>query len=87
VKTADPASAGDLFGPLAFVHIARLAADEILSASTRELVTGTHTQREPDAVIHEPCGLLCDMERPPDFATADAILAIRNQPCRYQPLV
>src|ERR1017187_5477509 len=53
----------------------------------RELVPRSHAQRKPDAVIHEPCGFLGDVECPPDFATADAVLAIGNQPRRHQPLV
>jgi hypothetical protein len=74
------ACARNLLGPLVRAHVSRLATDEgfIRLNLPGQLVTRSHAQREPDAVIHEPCGLLGDMERPPDFATANAILAIGN---------
>src|ERR1019366_8339061 len=36
---------------------------------------------------HEPCRLLSDSQILGDFATADSVLAVRDQPHRTQPLV
>src|ERR1035438_5180129 len=53
------ACARNLLGPLVRAHVSRLATDEgfIRLNLPGQLVTRSHAQREPDAVIHEPCGL------------------------------
>jgi hypothetical protein len=42
---------------------------------------------EPDAVQHEPRGLLCDAERAGDLVAAHTVFAVGEHPQRAQPLV
>jgi hypothetical protein len=41
---------------------------------------------ETDAVIHEPCGFLCDAERPMHLVAADSVLAGGDHPDCSEPL-
>lgn len=43
--------------------------------------------RVPDALEHEPSGLLSDAETAPDFIAADAVLAVGQHPHRREPFV
>ena len=81
--------AGNFLGPLVRVHIASLPADVrfVRFNLPGQLVPRSHTQRKPDSVIHEPRRLLGDFERPSNFATANAVLAVGDQPRCHQPLV
>src|ERR1022692_1799300 len=76
------ARAGNDTCTLRCVHIAGLPTNErfICLNLPRELVPRSHPERKADAMVHEPSGLLCDVQRPRHFATAHAVPAIRHQP-------
>src|SRR5581483_3488850 len=63
-----PRTAGPLNHPLAaaLVHVLGESADVgfVRLRRPRHLLKGAGPHRQPDAVEHEPCGLLRDAERP-----------------------
>ena len=71
------------------VHVASLAADERLIGFdlTGELDGGIVVERHADAVQHEPCRLLSDAECAGNFARADAVLAVAENPVSAHPLI
>jgi hypothetical protein len=71
------------------VHIAGLAADVgfVGFDLAGQLVSRPHAEGKPNPVIHEPSRFLGDTKRPRNLATANAILAVGNQPRSRQPLV
>src|SRR5688572_25030947 len=83
------ASASDFLRANVRVHVAGFSADEgfVGFNLTGEFVAGAHAQAEANAVIHEPRGSLCDLQRPRHLATAHAILAIGNQPRGSKPFI
>jgi hypothetical protein len=83
------ASAGDDALAFRLVHVARLTADEGLIDFhfTRQLAAVLALLRESNPVQHEPSGFLSDTKRPRNFATADAVLAIQDEPHCREPLV
>src|SRR5262249_54235859 len=74
---------------LRMVHVASLAADVGLVDfhTARQLAAGFILHRQTNPVQHEPCGLLGYTDCASQFITADAVLGIRNQPHRNEPLV
>jgi len=54
---------------------------------TAHLDEGAILHRKPDAMKHEPCGLLCDAESASDFIRTDSVLAVGNHPNGDEPLV
>src|ERR1035438_6284805 len=72
-----------------FVHIPCFAADErfVYFDFARELRARTHTQCEPDAVIHEPCRLLSNADCPVNFAGADSVFRVHNLPHDHEPFI
>ena len=83
------ACAGDLGGALVGVHEARFSTDErfIGLDLASELVEGAALHGEPDAVQHEPCGLLGDMDPARDLIGTDPVLRVADQPHSREPLV
>lgn len=80
---------GDTALALTDVHIPRLPADETfiyldLAAkfATKEIVS----HEKPNAMQHEPCGLLCDSKCPVNLPRTDAILTVSDEPNAGQPL-
>ena len=58
-----------------------------LAPTSAEFQYRTILHCEPDAVKHEPCGLLSHTESASDFIGADAVLAVRNHPNSDKPFV
>ena len=84
-----PARARDL-GLLAFVHVSSEATDKSFVCfhfRTIEHVQRLILHREPDSVIHEPCGFLRHAYAARNFITADSILAVGDQQHCCQPLI
>ena len=79
---------GDLFGPLVFVHIAGLPADEgfVYFDFSTKFVEGPILHGKTDAVKHEPCRLLGDTQTAMDFITANPVFAVDDKPCGREPL-
>ena len=74
------------------VHVSRFAADEsfvyfYFRSRPAEFQKRLSLHRKANPVKHEPRGLLCDAERPPDFVRTDSVFAIRNEPNCDEPLV
>jgi hypothetical protein len=72
------------------VHIASLATDEGLVNFdfTAQLATeGFILQGQTNPMQHEPSSLLSNLHVAGKFATADAILAVREQPQSGEPLI
>src|SRR5471030_723495 len=78
----------NLCGPLASVHIPRLAADEgfVNLYFAAEHVKPAFLHCQTNAVIHEPRGFLCDLESSVKFVGTDAVFATHDQPRGYEPL-
>src|SRR5271165_7164731 len=59
IATAGPS---DFLSALLGMHIACFTANEsfVCFHLSRQLVSGGHAEREPDAVVHEPCRFLGD---------------------------
>ena len=77
---------------LVSVHVASGSADESFvhfdrAPSSAEFQNRAVLHCEPDAVKHEPCGLLSDAESACDFIGTDAVLAVGNHPNSDKPLV
>ena len=73
-----------------FVHVTGLSADVGLICFTNPVHLATPKpvlHREPDAVKHEPSCFLSNAERPRQFARANAVLCVHDQPSSRQPLV
>jgi hypothetical protein len=74
------------------MHLARVRANEGLihfhgtAALASELLGGIVAQCQPDAVIHKPCGLLGNADRPCNLMARYTILAVRNHPHSHKPL-
>ena len=51
------------------------------------LSEGDALHGKPDAVQHEPCGLLSDSQSAADFVGADSVLAVGKHPSSSKPLV
>lgn len=86
---ARSASSGD-FRFFVLVHVARETADKgfvRFNLATAERVGTALLHREPDSMVHEPCGLLRDSETARNFVTADSVLAIGDQPHCSEPLI
>src|SRR5437868_4002970 len=87
------AISGDAALPLAQVDIPCFAADESLInfdfAAVRSKFAAEEAvlQSESDAVEHEPCRLLSNLQIAGDFVAADSVLAVDDQPNRGEPLV
>jgi len=86
VHAAGPTNHAVALGPM---HELGLAADECLIGLDvpPHLRPGASLHGKPDAMEHEPTGLLSDVERPRQFVGADAVLAVRQHPQRGEPLV
>src|ERR1035438_9689844 len=71
------------------MHVTSLAADEsfIDLDFTAELTKGFILQSQTNAMQHEPCGFLSDTEIAGQFAGANAVLAVCQQPKSGHPLV
>ena len=80
--------ASDLSGPLVFVHVPGLTSDEgfIYFDFPAQLIEGPILHRKPDAVKHEPCGLLGDAKPAMDFIAAHTVFAVDDEPCGREPL-
>lgn len=69
------------------VHLPRLAADvrfvHFDFAVERPAVVALHRQTNP--MVHEPCGLLGNAERPRQFVARNAVLAVHNLPDGQEP--
>ncbi len=85
-----PASSGNPALTFAQVHIAGLPADESLvnfnfsaEFASEEIIL----QGQPDAVKHEPCGLLSNIQSAGNLVAADPILAVSKHPRCRKPLV
>src|ERR1700687_5013563 len=76
---------------LILVHEAREATDHgFVSfdwARTAHLLKAAALHSFADAMKHEPCGLLGNVQIARHFVAANSILAINDQPHSYQPLV
>ena len=74
---------------LAGVHVPRFAADvgfiDFNLAAQFAKRSGLHSLA--DSVKHEPCALLSHAERPRQFARANAVLRVSNEPDSRKPLV
>ena len=83
------ASASDLTGADAAMHISRLAANEgfVSLDLTRQLVADLLLVRQSNPMEHEPCGFLTDSKAAVDFPGGNTILGIGDQPHCSQPLV
>ena len=57
------------------------------STSPESFLEAAFGESKPQAVIHEPCGLLSDAEITRSLARTDAVLAVHNEPQRSKPLV
>src|SRR5208282_5669657 len=80
------------FRSASFVHIASFPADErlinfYLRAGTADFHKRLLLEHQPKALQHEPRRLLCDLERPRKFATANAVFAVDQHPQSGHPLV
>jgi hypothetical protein len=74
------------------VHVSRCAADESFVYFNFAPIPAEFQNRavlhcKPDAVKHEPCGLLSDAESASNFIGTDAVLTVGNQPEGDKPLV
>jgi hypothetical protein len=71
------------------MHVSRFAADEGFGGFdlAGHFVPRPHAQREPNAMIEEPSGLLSDANGPVNLIAADSIFAVHNLPHGRQPLV
>ena len=79
----------NLRGALALVHEPRLAADEgfIDFNIAGHAAEGAGLHRKPDAVEHEPSGLLSDADGTAQLGRTDAVLVIDQHPHGGEPLV
>jgi hypothetical protein len=71
------------------MHIARFASDKGLIDFNfaAEFAAMLPLLGKPDTMEHEPCGFLSHSKRFRNFATANAILAVKDQPHCRKPLV
>ena len=85
----DTAGSRDLLSADVCVHVPRLTADEGLVHldCTGELLEGPGLHGEPNAVEHEPRGLLSHAERAAEFVRGDAVLGVGDEPNGGEPLV
>lgn len=84
-----PASV-NLLGPLAKVHVPRLAADKGFvgfHGPAHFLVESALLHREPNTMVHEPRSLLRYSKPAMKFVAADSVLARDNQPRGAKPLL
>src|SRR5215469_10089536 len=83
------ACAGDLSRTSRLVHVAGLAADVgfVRFHLPREQSRAAFGERETQAVVHEPCGLLCHAKSTGRLTRADSVLAINNEPQRREPFL
>ena len=58
-----------------------------ISTSLRQLSALLALLSESDPVKHKPRGLLSNTQRPANFATANAVFAIQDQPHCWKPLI
>jgi len=81
----------DFLGFLVRVHVARESADESLvgfdRAASAHLLETAALHRKPESMQHEPGCPLSDFQVAGDFIAADSVLAVIDQPHRYEPLV
>ena len=73
-----------------FVHVPHAAADEgfiNLDFTTKVAPGQIVLKGKPDSLQHEPSGLLGNSHVEHDFVTANAVLAIGDQPYGHHPLV
>src|SRR6202030_2239515 len=77
------------FRSLGLVHIAGLRADEgfINFDFASELVKTLVLHCKPDAMKHEPSGLLRDAKTAMDFVRTDSVFAGDDEPSGSQPLL
>lgn len=82
-------SPGDDTLTFVLMHVARFTADEGLIDFhfACQLATVLALLGESDSVQHEPRSFLSDTQRPCNFATADAVLAIQDKPHCRKPLI
>jgi hypothetical protein len=80
---------GDAALALGNVHVPRFTADEgfIRFDVAGQLLARVHTQAESNPVIQKPRGLLGYVQVAGDFATADAVFAVDDEPHRGKPFV
>jgi hypothetical protein len=83
------ARASNASGTRRGVHVARLAANErfIYFNLSRELAAVFSLHGEPDALKHEPSGLLADSSSTVDLITRNAVLTIGHHPHSQEPLI
>lgn len=86
--TENPTTVNLLF-PLVGVHIAGGATDEGFIGFHRacHFVDAALVLRVSNAVEHEPCRLLSDLQRSGDFVRGNTVLAVRQHPHRAEPFV
>lgn len=73
-----------------FVHVASKAANESLvslNLATRERIVIALLHREPNPMVHEPRGFLCHAEPARHLVAADTVLAVRDKPHCWKPLI
>ena len=82
------AGTSDLLRPLSGVHVAGFATDESLVDLDfpAELVEAGFLHCQPDAMIHEPRGLLGNLQPPMEFVGTDSVFAGDQEPCGTEPL-
>jgi nitrilase len=83
------AGAGDTAGFLRKMHVAGFATDEgfVGFDFARELCNGAVMHYGADAMEHVPCRLLSDADRAGEFAGANTVLAVAEQPESTHPLI
>ena len=84
-----PASAGDFLGANVSMHVARLATDVgfVRFDLAGQFIDTPHRQGVPNAVIHEPRGLLGNSDGAVNLVGTDSIFAVHNLPHGHEPFV
>src|SRR5436190_2671748 len=76
--------------PLIKVHVPSLAADKgfiHFNVTAQFVPRGFVLHGETNAMEHEPCGLLGDLNILGDFVAADSIFAVSDHPHCHEPFV
>src|ERR1017187_5169004 len=73
----------------AFVHVARFAADKsfVRFYFAIEFAAMFILHCQTDAMQHEPCRFLSDLDVSRDFIATDAVLAVSDHPSNREPLI
>src|SRR5271157_2578380 len=83
------AGSADFLFALVFVHIASLPADKgfVNLNLTAQFLERTILQSQPDAMEHEPCGLLSDVKGAVNLVRTDSVFVVDDHPKCGKPLV